>query len=335
LLNTQIIEDTCVAAQALQSGLLVAFPTETVFGLGADATNPQAIARLFKAKGRPSDNPLIVHLGGIDHLSLATDKVTESAQVLLERFSPGPLTVVVPKHTSLASAVTAGLDTVGIRIPNHPLALELLQRCNRPIAAPSANRSGRPSCTTWQAVWEDMQDRVDYILRGDSCQIGIESTVVDCSGSQPVQLRAGAITLEQLRQVVPDIKTWNQLELADDQALPSPGLRHAHYQPVAPVYLFNYHQQVIDLPGGQLAQSACADLRIARSPSESYGQPLTERCLLYQSFYSIADYMRGFYEFLREADRRGAARIYLQIAPANDQGAALRDRQIRAAGRTN
>lgn len=335
MVNTQIIEDTCVAAQALQSGLLVAFPTETVFGLGADATNPKAIARLFMAKGRPSDNPLIVHLGSIDHLSLAAEMVTESAQVLLEKFSPGPLTVVVPKHPSLASAVTAGRETVGIRIPNHPQALELLQRCNRPVAAPSANWSGRPSCTTWQAVWEDMHSRVDYILRGDSCQIGIESTVVDCSGSQPVQLRAGAITLEQLRTVVPDIKTWNQPEMAIDPTLPSPGLRHAHYQPVAPVYLFDYHQQVIELPDSQLAQSACADLSTTRDRDGASGQSLAERCLLYRSFSSIADYMRGFYEFLREADRRGAARIYLQIAPANDQGAALRDRQLRAAGKTN
>lgn len=333
LLTTQVIEDPSIAARALQQGLLVAFPTETVFGLGADATNPQAIDRLFQAKGRPSDNPLIVHVGSIHQVSQVTRQLTESARVLLENFSPGPLTVVVPKLPCLANAVTAGLDSVGIRIPDHPLALELLQRCDRPIAAPSANRSGRPSCTSWQSVWEDMQGRVDYILRGDNCQIGIESTVVDCSGNRPIQLRAGAITLEQLRKVLPDVQAWSQPESTVDHALPSPGLRHAHYQPKAHVQLFDAGQPLLQSTSSQLAQIACAELVTAdTSLGKSYPR-LVEHCLLYQRFSSIAEYMHGLYEFMREADRRGAVSIFLQAAPDSDQGAALRDRQLRAAGK--
>ena len=165
LLNTMVLDDVTEAAAILRRGGLVAFPTETVFGLGADATNPSALERLFAAKGRPSDNPLIVHVADVKQWPIVARIMPVVAERLLAKFAPGPLTVVLPKHSSICDSVTAGLDTVGLRIPNHPQARELLAAARVPIAAPSANRSGMPSGTTWQTVLEDLDGRIDAVLR--------------------------------------------------------------------------------------------------------------------------------------------------------------------------
>lgn len=341
LTNTKIIDDCSQAARALKDGLLVAFATETVYGLGADATNPRAIQRLFLAKGRPSDNPLIVHLSHSDQLTQAALCVPDSAKILLDHFSPGPLTVVVEKHPQINDLVTAGLKTVGIRIPDHPQATELLRLANRPIAAPSANLSGRPSCTTWQSVAEDLQGKIDYILKGGVSRIGIESTVVDCTGEQPVLLRAGAVSLEQIRSLLPQTIPWQGLPrdsgLAITISLPSPGLRHPHYQPKAHVHLVNSMVEAMQL--SKEDPSSCAFVGLMRqcTKRQTSCQKDAERVVggefgFLVEFETISEYARHFYETLREADRRKMRHIFLQLVGEDTLGTALRDRQFRAAG---
>jgi L-threonylcarbamoyladenylate synthase len=337
---TEITEDILFAAESLRAGRLVAFPTETVFGLGADATNSRSVERLFEAKGRPSNNPLIVHLGSLEQLSQASPNLPSSALRLLESYSPGPITVVVPKHPRIPSAVSAGLDTVGIRIPDHPQANQLLQLVNCPVAAPSANLSGRPSGTTWQAVLEDLDGRIDLILKGDVPRVGIESTVVDCTGEFPVILRTGAVTLEQIQSVLPAARQWQDLpsnSLSMPSTMPSPGLLHAHYQPKAKVILLNSWAD-LELSGStEPAQCAYLSLRPGslpdpRSPAVDNCQDLLSQFGFVVQFISLEEYARGFYEALRMADRKGITRIYIQLAPSHALGAALRDRQLRAAG---
>ena len=320
---TRRIESIEEAAQIIRDGGLVAFPTETVFGLGVDATNAAAVAKLFVAKGRPSDNPLIVHLSEANRWSQAASQLTPHARALLDAFAPGPLTVVVPKQATICSLVTAGLATVGLRIPQHAIARQILALANVPVAAPSANRSGRPSGTTWQAVLEDLDGRIDAVYCQDAESIGIESTVVDCCGDVPVILRPGAITLEQIRQLIPAAR-----ELAPSATEPtpfvsgqinSPGLLHPHYQPRAKVELIAAPVFSLNTP---VSQSAYCGL-------ESF--PGMEAWGLVARYTTIEEYAAGFYEFLREADRRSISTIYVQLAPNYGIGKALLDRQRRAA----
>lgn len=338
--STEITQDVLLAAEALRSGQLVAFPTETVFGLGADATNPQSIQRLFDAKGRPSNNPLIVHLGCLEQLSQASQDLPSSALKLLDSFAPGPITVVVPKHPRILAAVSAELNTVGIRIPDHPQASELLRLANRPIAAPSANLSGRPSCTTWQAVLEDLDGRIDLILKGDIPRVGIESTVVDCTGRFPVILRSGAVTLQQIQSVLPTTQNWQDIPnytAIMPSTMPSPGLLHPHYQPLAKVIPLDATGD-FELAGltnpvecAYLGLQSTRMLDHQHSPGHD-SKDLISKFGLMIEFDSLEEYARGFYEALREADRRGLKRIYMQLSPNDSLGAALRDRQLRAAG---
>ncbi len=330
--QTKIIDDVNQAAQALREGLIVAFPTETVYGLGIDATSDQAARRLFEAKGRPADNPLIVHLSDAQYWPLAAASMPSSALKLLQTFAPGPLTVVVPRSSSISSLVTANLETVGIRIPDHPQARQMLEICGRPIAAPSANRSGRPSCTTWQAVLEDMDGRIDYILRGDICDVGLESTVVDCTNDTPVVLRAGRVTLQQIREVFPGTVFARELPEQDQLIKASPGTRHAHYQPQATVKLFESLRELNEIPLAKRAESAMACLSV-EAASQNAERSSFEGFAMQVRFDSLESYGKQFYEFLREADRRGLKCIYLQLVADCEQSHALRDRLLRAAGR--
>jgi L-threonylcarbamoyladenylate synthase len=320
-----------LAADALRVGLIVAFPTETVYGLGVDATNPAAVKRLFEAKGRPADNPLIVHLGSVAQWPIAAARLTGTAELLLRTFAPGPLTVIVEKSAAISALVTAGLNTVGLRVPGHEQSRQLLTHSNLPIAAPSANRSGRPSCTTWQSVLEDMDGRIDYILRGDACEVGLESTVVECTGEHPIVLRAGRVSLQQIQNVVPSA---TMLSARVDHAalkLASPGVRHAHYQPQAVVKLFETIDELESLSNQQRRRAAVIGLAHSNGHAGSVDS-LTGFCLT-RTFESLEEYAREFYELLRQVDRGGIETVYLQLVDASDQAAALRDRQLRAAGK--
>ena len=190
------------AGEILKRGGLVAFPTETVYGLGGDALNPEASARIYAAKGRPSDNPLIVHIADMEALKVLASEVPEKARLLADRFWPGPLTMIMPKSDAVPYATTGGLDTVAIRMPSHPTAYELIRSSGVYIAAPSANTSGRPSPTTAQHVYEDLNGRIDMIIDSGKVDIGLESTIVDLTGEIPTILRPGYITKEMLEEAL-------------------------------------------------------------------------------------------------------------------------------------
>ncbi|MBM7601210.1 L-threonylcarbamoyladenylate synthase [Virgibacillus halotolerans] len=224
------------AANLLTSGETVAFPTETVYGLGADATNETAIMKIFQAKGRPQDNPLIAHVATKEQLLKLVDGLPAYAEKLVDQFSPGPLTFVLPENGTCAANVTAGLSTIAVRIPDHPVAQQLLKQCNIPIAAPSANISGKPSPTTAGHVWTDLQGKISGLIDGGPTGVGVESTVIDCTQDIPTILRPGGITREQLEAVVGRVGVDPALTNKTDRPK-APGMKYKHYSPEMPMWL--------------------------------------------------------------------------------------------------
>ncbi|MBI4739718.1 threonylcarbamoyl-AMP synthase [Candidatus Woesearchaeota archaeon] len=222
------------AARVIRKGGLVAFPTETVYGLGANAVDAQAVKKIFKAKGRPSDNPLIVHVANKKDFSRLAAEVTPAAKKLISNFCPGPLTLVLKKSKMISSSVSAGLDTVAIRMPSHPVALKLIKESKVPIAAPSANLSGKPSPTDAKHVIEDLNGKIDVIIDAGKTKIGVESTVVDMTTNPPTLLRPGGITREALRRVVDKIAMRFG---RGGQIAKSPGMKYRHYAPNAKLIL--------------------------------------------------------------------------------------------------
>ncbi|WP_022835608.1 L-threonylcarbamoyladenylate synthase [Salisaeta longa] len=312
-MKTLCTSDVERAAAVLRSGALVAFPTETVYGLGADALDAAAVASIFAAKGRPADNPLITHVASVVEARLLADVLPEAAETLLHAFAPGPLTVIVPRGPRVPDAVTAGLDTVGLRIPAHPMAQHFLQACARPVAAPSANRSGRPSPTTAAAVLEDMDGRIACVLDGGPTDAGVESTVVDCTTDPPVLLRHGACTVEALRTVCPALRVSSSAE----QQARSPGTRYRHYAPQARVVPVAHPGAAA--PGAQHAYIG----RHAPPAPEAFG--LVAVC------DTQAAYAHRLFDFFRQADRAGCCVIFAERAPAEGLGPTINDRVARAA----
>lgn len=310
-MNTFFTEDPIKAAAIVSSGKLVVFPTETVYGLGGNALDPKAVEKIYQAKGRPASNPLIVHLGPRTDVASVAAEVTPAARILMESFFPGPLTLILPRHASLPKIVTAGLETVAIRMPSLPLSIEFLNTARIPVAAPSANLSGRPSATTWQSAAEDLNHRVHCILRGPAATVGLESTVVDCTDSPTSVLRPGAISLESLQSVLPDISS------ASLNMHRSPGMQFHHYAPAAHVQLIHSPTEISsgDCLGYIGLDAPAADLEILR-------------CLIVNS---IEDYSHQLFEFFRDCDRAKVTTIYCQKVPNKGLGRALLDRLIRSA----
>ncbi len=238
--GTLLLDDDHVslkrAAAIIKAGGLVAFPTETVYGLGAAATNDEAIKKIFHAKGRPQDNPLIVHIASRDQLTLVTNQLPAEAGPLMDHFWPGPLSLVLPRAASIPPLVSAGLNTVAVRMPDHPVALDLIRLAGLPLAAPSANRSGRPSPTSFKHVLQDLAGRIDAVIRSKACVLGVESTVLDLTGSRPVILRPGGVTREALETAL-----GRSVPLVGQRYRgappPSPGMKYRHYSPRAPLLL--------------------------------------------------------------------------------------------------
>ena len=231
-------EAIALAGETIRAGGLVAFPTETVYGLGANAWDTQAVARIFHAKGRPSTDPLIVHIADMEQLSQVARAIPASARELCRRFWPGALTLVLPKANAIPANLTAGLDTVAVRMPDHAVALALLRNAGVPIAAPSANLFSRPSPTSAQHVLEDLAGHVDIVLDAGSTTIGLESTIVSLVDNPPRLLRPGGISLESLREIVPDLRYEPQYIAEDGEAAPAPGTMLKHYAPRARIMLF-------------------------------------------------------------------------------------------------
>lgn len=298
------------AAGFIKRGGTVAFPTETVYGLGANVFDENAITKIFEAKRRPIDNPLIAHVGSIEQISLLTLEITEIAARFIEAFFPAPLTLVLPKSKKVPLIASAGLETIGVRMPKTDLALDFLRECETPVVAPSANLSGKPSPTTWQAVFEDLQGRIDCILQGEISEIGLESTVVDCTGVTPLVLRSGAITLEQLRKIEPQTKLYR---LRADEKPRSPGLKHRHYAPRAKVVLIS-------------------DFKFQISDSSAFigvNKPVGNFDLI-RICDSVEDYAHSLFDFFRRCDRKGIKTIYCQTVEEKGLGLALMDRLKRA-----
>lgn len=226
-----------IPSKIISSGGLVAFPTETVYGLGADAFNKKAIKQIFKVKGRPQDNPLIVHISDISQIDQLSEKIPKKAEKLIAKFWPGPLTIVLKKKKKVPLIVTAGLDSVAIRMPSNKIALELIKQSKTPIVAPSANLSGKPSPTTANHVKEDLFEKVDCIIDGGSCKIGIESTVIDFTSKTPTILRPGYITKEDIEKIIGNTEIYTSKK---NKKIRSPGMKYRHYSPRAFVIMIDY-----------------------------------------------------------------------------------------------
>ena len=308
----------------------MAFATETVYGLGADATNAQAVGKIFSVKGRPRGNPLIVHVADVAVARRYVADWPESADRLARAIWPGPLTLVLPKGSQIVPQVTAGLATVAIRCPDHRIALELLRQFAGPIAAPSANRSSRISPTTAEHVRRDLGDKVDLILDGGPCRVGIESTVVDLTSPQPAILRPGAVTQQRLAELIGPIEIG--MAIGDDRKpARSPGQQEVHYSPSTPAFrLTDADMELLSAsfsspPGGNAVFLIILGSELARR--------LRKWCkpeAIIEMPSSAEEYARRLYAALREADDRHADVIWVQQPPHESEWAAVRDRVFRA-----
>ncbi|MFN2501300.1 MAG: L-threonylcarbamoyladenylate synthase [Pyrinomonadaceae bacterium] len=313
-MNTLLTTSVEEAVSVIRGGGVAAFPTETVYGLGANIFDEWAVGRIFEAKQRPADNPLIAHIADADQIDQLAAHIPSSAHALIDEFFPGPLTIVLKKTDSVPLIATAGLDTIGIRMPSLDLAHQLIKKCGTPIVAPSANLSGRPSPTTWQAVYEDLDGRIDCILQSDPTDIGLESTVVDCTGDgPPTLLRLGAVSIDELRAIVPEIRTHT---IGESDARKSPGLRHRHYSPTAAVVLVDSRDP---LP---FTSNDAAYIGL-HAPTAGPSRRLV--C------HTVAEYAHSLFEFFRECDRGGVTTIFCERVDESGMGAALMDRLRRAA----
>ncbi len=319
----------------LKDGGLVAFPTETVYGLGADALNPEASKKIYEAKGRPSDNPLIVHISNMDALKGITDCVPEKAKRLADRFWPGPLTMIFPKSPLVPLETTGGLDTVAVRMPQHPIALALIERGGGYIAAPSANTSGKPSPTKAEHVVLDMEGRIPLILDGGAVEIGIESTIVDFTGDVPMILRPGYITPEMIRDVIGDVKMDPGLVIENPEIHPkAPGMKYKHYAPKADLVLVDGTQEKVIKKINELVCEA------EMSGKKTGVIGTDETCSLYRAgiVKSIGSRMnedtiaRHLYEILREFDELNVDMIYSESFSTPRIGQAIMNRMLKAAG---
>ncbi|GAB1475817.1 L-threonylcarbamoyladenylate synthase [Bacillota bacterium] len=318
------------AAEILKNGGLVAFPTETVYGLGADALNPLAVEKLFVAKGRPSDNPLIVHIADIQSLDLLTPAITPDVKLLADKFWPGPLTLVLPKKAQVPHITTGGLCTVAVRMPDNAIALSLIKESGCVIAAPSANISGHPSPTRGKHVIDDLFGRVDAIIIGEDCKVGIESTVLDMTDDNPVILRPGIITPEQLSRALGRTVAFDPAVLAQskhdydqpesaDFAPRSPGMKYTHYAPKA---------DMIILEGAP--ENVAREMQRIKTEQEQSGSRVGLIRLDGKSYEEAA---RDFFAKLRQLDGEGVDLILAGALSSSDPvGLALMNRMLKAAG---
>jgi L-threonylcarbamoyladenylate synthase len=329
------------AAERLRAGGLVAFPTETVYGLGAHALDRAALQRLFAAKGRPAHDPVIVHVDTIERIDALVTAVPDAALTLAARFWPGPLTLVMRRSSQVPDEVTAGLETVAIRVPAHPVAATLLMAAAIPVAAPSANLFSRPSPTQASHVLEDLHGRIDLILDGGATLLGIESTVLDLSGETPTILRPGATTIEMLREVLPTVVMRASSQVGEGAA-PSPGLLPQHYSPRAPLTLYEGDpagalQRLVSDAVGAVERSQSVGIIAAEEDwytVESIGSPrlqLVEVRYL-GSEHDLPAIASRLYAAMRDLDTAGVTQILVRSFSIDDGlGVAIHDRLRRAA----
>ncbi|NMB20522.1 MAG: threonylcarbamoyl-AMP synthase [Firmicutes bacterium] len=318
------------AVRLLADGRVVAFPTETVYGLGANALDPEAVKAIFRAKGRPQDNPLIIHLGEIAQVEEYVKDIPPQARLLMDEFWPGPLTLVLKKTEQIPQVVTAGLDTVAVRVPDHPIALDLLRQTGFPVAAPSANVSGRPSPTRAEHVLFDLNGRIPAILDGGETGWGLESTVLDCTVTPFRLLRPGGVTLEDLRSLVP-VQYGTDADSGDEEAPRSPGMKYQHYAPEADVYI---------VTGERTATKILELSETYTKRGEGVGvMTWNERADLYPTLTVLGMGPQGDYEalahslyhLLRQADVLGLKVLFIEGVSEDNLGLAIMNRLRRAA----
>ncbi|NJP37378.1 L-threonylcarbamoyladenylate synthase [Alkalicoccus luteus] len=315
------------AGAMLRDGKLIAFPTETVYGLGADARSDAAVEAVFQAKGRPADNPLIVHIADEQDALLAAAAVTETAEKLMQAFWPGALTIILPHNGTLSTKVTAGLPTVGIRLPDHPAARAVIRASGCPVAAPSANRSGRPSPTRAVHVAEDLDGRIAGVLDGGPTGVGLESTVIDCTVEPPLILRPGGVTQKEIENVIGAVGV--DPALAGDSQPKSPGMKYRHYAPEAPLTL-------LDGSAAFMREQISA----SRERGERVGVILTKDLAGESGAereYVLPDgdpetVARELYHALRTFKQTEVDQIFMQVITGEDLGFAVMNRLVKAAG---
>lgn len=324
------------AAELLRQGGLVAIPTETVYGLAADACNAEAVRAVYAAKGRPSDNPMIVHIADREMLPELVASAPPAAALLADAFWPGPLTMVLPRSQRVPLTTTGGLQTVAMRMPSHPVARAVIRAAGVPLAAPSANRSGSPSPTTYRHCIDDLWGLVDAVVESDDCAVGVESTVVSLLGEVPQILRPGAVTPEDIRRVCGGVTVADAVLhlLPQDAAAPSPGMKYKHYAPAAALTLVagsqsDYAAYVNRLygercrageDGGFYAMCFDEDVSLLQAPTISYG-----------AAYDYASQAQNLFDVLRQLDKLEAAEVCVHAPEPEEIGLAVYNRLLRAA----
>ncbi len=317
------------AASLLRDGQVVALPTETVYGLAADATNSDAVAAVFAAKGRPADNPLIIHVTSLDMVKQYTEDIPRSAYRLAEAFWPGPLTMILPKKNNVPEIVTGGLDTVAVRMPSHPVMRKVIDLVGRPLAAPSANLSGSPSPTTAKHVCDDMDGRIAAVVDGGECTVGVESTVICFEGYDSVRiLRPGYITASDLKKYVDEVIIDENIlseSVPEVKEVRSPGMKYKHYSPKARVVLVRYDlARFIKYIATRNEPDLCCLI---------YDQDAENFPFAYMTYGSDSkEQARQIFSKLREADEKGVKNLYVRAPEKDGVGLAVYNRLIRAAG---
>lgn len=339
-METKIIKVTATdnkilqkAAELIRDGEVVAFPTETVYGLGANGLDAKASAKIYKAKGRPSDNPLILHICNTKMLAMVTDGLPQMALKIMTAFCPGPLTLVIRKKETVPDSITGGLATVGVRMPGNAIARKFIKLSGVPIAAPSANISGRPSPTTASAVYHDMKGRIPLILDGGASDFGVESTIIDCTEAVPVILRPGAVTKEMLEEIFDEVKIDPALT-GKNEVPKAPGMKYRHYAPKAPMIVFEgEYTKVVSAMQNELKKYTAAGQKVGIiASSETLKDIGNNDCYDYGSrddLYSIA---ANIYNALLYFDEKNSDIILAEGTPQDGIGLAIMNRLQKASG---
>lgn len=316
--------DIALAGEIIAKGGLVAFPTETVYGLGADALNENAVKSIYAAKGRPSDNPLIVHICEEEDIVPLVKEVTPKARALMDAFFPGPLTIILPKSDRVGNVVSGGLDTVAVRMPQNEIARRLIRAAGCPVAAPSANTSGLPSPTRAKYVIEDMNGKIDAIIDGGDCEFGVESTVITLAGDVPTILRPGAVTKEMIESVIGKTEVARAVleGMKNDEVAASPGMKYKHYAPKAQVVIVDAEKEVYEnfVNSRENAFALCFE-----------GDNVTVDKVTYGRENDDLSQARELFDALRQLDEMGAKKVYARIPHTTGVGMAVYNRLIRAA----
>lgn len=335
LIKINSIDDEALkrAGQCIKDGGLVAFPTETVYGLGGDGLNEVAAKNIYLAKGRPSDNPLILHINDQKMLGRIVSEVTSMAKKIMTAFCPGPITIILPKSNIVPKAVTGGLDTIAVRMPDNDIARALIKYADTPIAAPSANISGRPSPTTAQAVYKDLQSRIDMVLDGGACQFGVESTIVDCTEDIPIILRPGAITKEMLEEIFPVVKIDKAIVGAN--VVPkAPGMKYKHYAPKVDMILIEGDNEKMSSSIKEILHKYENEgKKVGLLVSDEVANELNhQNTFSYGSQENLAQIASEIYEGLRYFDDKDVDIILAQGTTDKGIGLAIMNRLHKASG---